>query len=81
MSQITVKLDPVIEKHIDSAIRRGEAASRDAYVEQALRDRYSRDVKRQRRNEALDLGIADADAGRVTSLEEAFDKILAELGK
>jgi len=79
MSQVTVKLDPAIEQHIEGAIRRGEVASRDGYVQQALRDRYARDIKRQRIEDALRRGIADADAGRVTPIDEAFDKILSDL--
>lgn len=80
MSRVTVKLDPEIEQHIDGAISRGEASSRDRYVEQALRDRYVRELRRQRLDAALDRGIADADAGRVTPIDEAFAEILSRLG-
>lgn len=81
MSQVTVKLDAALESHIKSAIDRGEVASRDGYVEEALRDRYTRDVRRQKLHDALDRAVADANAGRVTPLEEAFDRILRDLEK
>lgn len=79
MSQVTVNLDPAIEQHIDRAVRRGDVGSRDGYVQQALRDRYDCDLRRQHLEDALRRGIADADAGRVTPIDEAFDKILSGL--
>lgn len=80
MSRVTVKLDPEIEQHIDGAIGRGEASSRDRYVAQALRDRYVRELRRQKLDAALDRGIADAGAGRVKPLDEAFAEISSRLG-
>jgi antitoxin ParD1/3/4 len=80
MSQVTIKLDPAIEEHIGKAIENGEVRSSIAYVEEALADRYRRDL-RSKLDAALDRGIADADAGRVQPLDEAFDRILTELAK
>jgi antitoxin ParD1/3/4 len=81
MPQVTVKLDAVLDSHIQDAIERGETKSRDRYIEDALRDRYLHDLQRQKLHESLDRAIADADAGRVTPLEEAFDRILSDLEK
>lgn len=48
MPQVTVKLDAVLDSHIQDAIERGETKSRDRYIEDALRDRYLRDLQRQK---------------------------------
>lgn len=80
MSQLTIKLDPALEAHIGKAVENGEVTSSIAYVEQALAEQYRRDL-RSKLDEALDRGIADAEAGRVTPLDEAFDRILADLSK
>lgn len=77
---MTVKLDPAIEQHIDGAISRGEASSRDGDVEQALRDRCVRDLRRQQLHDALERGIADEHAGGVTQIDKAFAEIRSRLG-
>ena len=61
----------------------GTFASNSEYIRELVRERYrkkvDRDEKMKTLNAALRRGMADSAAGRVTPLEEAFEKIRAAI--
>ena len=80
--QVTVTLESDLEAFVRSEVDRGEFSSSSDYIQQMLRQRFEQD--RQRRldelHTALDRGIADADAGRVKSVDATFADLRHALG-
>jgi antitoxin ParD1/3/4 len=73
-----------LERFVREEARQGAFASSSEYVRNLVRERYM-----QKRNaalslkaldEALNRGIADAEAGKTIPIDEAFRRLRAELG-
>jgi len=82
VAQITVVLEPALEEFIQSEVERGSFASSGDYIKQILQQRYEQ-ARLQRikdLDEALDEGIAQADAGLLIPIDEAFGRIRKTLG-
>ena len=81
--QITLTLTPELEQFVRDEVRRGAFASSSEYVRDLVRERYLKERDRAAKLQALDAalarGIADAEAGRVTPICEAFERLRAEL--
>ena len=82
--QMTVSLTSELEQFVREQTRIGAYASHSEYVRDLVRERYlqerDRTAKMQKLDEALAEGIADAEAGRVTPLDEGFQKLRHEFG-
>ena len=82
--QLTVTLGEELEQFVRSEVRKRAFASNSEYIRDLVRERYEQQRARQTRldelNQALLKGLADADAGRTMPLDEAFQKLRAELG-
>ena len=82
--QMTLTLTPELENFVREEAQRGAFASNSEYVRDMLRARYRAEKDRADKLKALDealaKGIADANAGRVMPLEEAFKRLRAEIG-
>ena len=82
--QMTLTLTPELENFVRKEAQRGAFASSSEYVRDMLRARYRAEKDRADKLKALDealaKGIADANAGRVMPLEEAFKRLRAEIG-
>ena len=80
---MTLTLTPELESFVREEIRRGAFASSSEYVRDLVRERYLKERDRAAKLAALDTalarGIADAEAGRVMPVEEAFRRLRAEL--
>ncbi len=72
-------LDEVLEKYVTDLVGSGLYESREDVLRDGLRLMHARDTRLAELDAALARGIADADAGRVTPIDEAFDEIRAEL--
>lgn len=79
-TEIAVQVDPQMEEFILKEMKRGSFPSASAYVEALLHERFEDEAALQTLEQELDRGRADLEAGRVTSIEEAFDSVRAELG-
>jgi antitoxin ParD1/3/4 len=79
-TEIAVQVDPQMEEFIRQEMNRGSFSSASAYVEALLRERFEDGQALQTLEQELDRGLADIEAGRITSAEEAFDSVRAELG-
>ena len=82
--QMTLTLTAELEQFVREEVERGAYASSSEYVRNLIRERYVKERDKAERLAALDAalarGIADADAGRVIPLDEAFAQLRAELG-
>ncbi|PPJ45455.1 type II toxin-antitoxin system ParD family antitoxin [Rhizobium sp. KAs_5_22] len=79
-TEIAVHVDPQIEEFILQEMKRGSFPSASAYVEALLHERFEDEQALQTLEQELGRGLSDIEAGRVTSAEEAFDSVRAELG-
>lgn len=81
--QMTLTLTRELEQFVRDEARRGAFASSSEYVRDLVRERYLKARDRAEKLNALDAalarGLADAEAGRVMPLEEAFERLRAEL--
>jgi antitoxin ParD1/3/4 len=78
--KITVTLEPDVEDFVRAEVERGPFSSPSDYVEDLIRERRERDLARRQLDAELQKGIDDIEAGRVMSLEDAFDSVYKELG-
>jgi Arc/MetJ-type ribon-helix-helix transcriptional regulator len=75
-----VRLDPKIDTYIDELVERGEASSKEDYVNAVLRERLDMDMQEAAEFWAeVDKGREDIAAGRYTSVEEAFEIVRREI--
>jgi antitoxin ParD1/3/4 len=82
-SQMTLTLTPELEQFVREETRRGAFASNSEYIRTLVRERYVKTNERAAKLESLDKalarGLADAEAGRVIPLEEAFRCLRAQM--
>ena len=81
--QMTLTLTPELEQFVREEVRRGAFASSSEYVRDLVRERYLKERDRAAKLKVLDAalarGIADAEAGRVLPVGEAFERLRADL--
>lgn len=82
--QMTLTLTPELEDFVRQEVKRGAFATSSEYVRDLVRQRYRREKERTEKlrllDESLARALADAQAGRVMPLDEAFQKLRDELG-
>ena len=76
---ISVDLDAELEAAIDALIETGRYGSRIDVLHQGVRLLQEREAKLAALHAALDEGLADIEAGRTVSMEEAFAEVEADL--
>ena len=72
-------LGEVLEKYVTDLVDSGLYNSRDDVLRDGVRFMHSRDTRLADLHASIMRGIADADAGRVTPMDEVFDRIEARL--
>ncbi|GJD91348.1 hypothetical protein BHAOGJBA_4896 [Methylobacterium hispanicum] len=81
--QVTVTLTHELEQYVRDKVREGAFATPSEYIRDLVRERYLAERDQGARLRALDAalaqGIADAEAGQVVPVEEAFARIRARL--
>ncbi|MGX7703903.1 type II toxin-antitoxin system ParD family antitoxin [Methylobacterium sp. Gmos1] len=81
--QMTVTLTRELEQYVRDKVREGAFATPSEYIRDLVRDRYLAERDQAAKLKALDAalarGIADADAGCVVPVAEAFARIRAQL--
>ena len=75
----SVELDLELEAAIDALIGTGRYSSRVEILHQGVRLLQEREAKLAAFHTAIDEGLADLEAGRTVSMEEAFAEMDAEL--
>lgn len=76
--QTTIELDMEDQQTLDNLLSSGRYASADEVVRQGLRLVRWHEEKLAELDATLALGLADIEAGRVVSLDEAFDPLIAK---
>ena len=81
--QMTLSLTSELEDFVRRQVRDGAYASSSEYVRDLIRERFLAERERVASTERLDAaiaaGIADAEAGRVQGLDEAFNRLRRSL--
>lgn len=81
--QMTLTLTGELEQFVRDEVKRGAFASSSEYVRDLIRERFLKERDRAAKLRMLDAalarGLADAEAGRVVPLDEAFRRLRAEL--
>jgi antitoxin ParD1/3/4 len=81
--QMTLTLTSELEQFVRDEVKRGAFASSSEYVRNLVRERYQRERDRAAKLRALEgalaRGVADAKAGRVVPVDEAFRRLRGEL--
>lgn len=80
MNAIFVRLDPKLHEFIFRQAKQDAFASAEAYIVALIRQRYEQETAIADLLRELDPGLADIEAGRVLSVEEAFGGLKDELG-
>ena len=80
---MTLTLTSELEQFVRDEVRRGAFASSSEYVRDLVRTRYLKERDRASKLAALDeslaRGIADVEAGRTMTVDEAFARLRVEL--
>lgn len=83
--QMTLTLTAELEQFVKSEVQKRAYASSSEYVRDLVRERYLEERQKAEKlaslDRALERGIADAEAGRVMGVEEAFKRLRDELSK
>jgi antitoxin ParD1/3/4 len=83
--QMSLTLTAELEQFVKDEVRKGAYASSSEYVRDLVRERYLREREKAEKwaalDRAIDRGIADAEAGRVMEVDEAFKWLRQELSK
>jgi antitoxin ParD1/3/4 len=83
--QMTLTLTAELEQFVRDEVERGAYASSSEYVRDLVRERYRQQKQNSEKlaalDRALERGIADAEAGRVMNVEDAFKRLRQELAK
>ena len=76
---ISADLGNHLEEYVDELVTKGRYNSKSEVLREGVRLVQERETKLAALDAALARGIADADAGRVIPLDEAFDRLRQEL--
>jgi putative addiction module CopG family antidote len=75
---MTINPSPIVERLLHHQLARGGFSSENEVLEEALRT-LAEKQEREETIRAVREGVADAEAGRVSTVDEVFDRIDAEL--
>jgi antitoxin ParD1/3/4 len=74
---ISADVGPQLEKYIESLVTKGRYNSKSEVIREGIRLVQEREARLAALHEAIEKGIAAADAGRVTSAEEVYAELRA----
>jgi antitoxin ParD1/3/4 len=82
---MTLTLTSELEQFVKEEVKKRAYASSSEYVRDLVRERYLQEKEKADKlaalDRALDRGIADAEAGRIMDVEDAFRRLRSELSK
>jgi hypothetical protein len=76
--KVTVTLEPQLDDYVREQMKQRALSSPGEFIETVLREHLESDEARREMERQLQKGLDDIDAGRVTSINEAFDNVYAE---
>lgn len=77
--EVTVTLEPLLDAYVREQMKQHSLGSPGEFIEAVLRERLEGEEARREMERQLQKGLDDIDAGRVMSIDEAFDSVYAEL--
>ncbi|HEY2256498.1 MAG TPA: type II toxin-antitoxin system ParD family antitoxin [Variovorax sp.] len=78
---ISVELGETLEQFVEELLRGGRYNSKSEVLREGVRLVQEREAKLAALDAAIARGIADADAGRLTPMDEVFDRLEARYKK
>jgi antitoxin ParD1/3/4 len=75
---ISVELGETLERFVDDLLRGGRYNSKSEVLREGVRLVQEREAKLAALDAAIARGIADADAGRLTPMDQVFDRLEAK---
>jgi antitoxin ParD1/3/4 len=76
---ISVELGEPLERFVESMVKEGRYNSKSEILREGVRIIQEREARLAALDAMIARGLADADAGRVVPVDEAFDELEAEL--
>lgn len=75
---ISADLGTTLETYVDALVEKGRYGSKSEVIREGIRLVQERESRLAALDAALELGLADAEAGRLTPADEVFDKLIAK---
>ncbi len=75
---ISADLGPVLETYVETLVEKGRYGSKSEVIREGIRLVQERESRLAALDAAIELGLADAEAGRLIPAEEVFDKLIAK---
>jgi antitoxin ParD1/3/4 len=75
---ISVELGETLEQFVEELLRGGRYNSKSEVLREGVRLVQEREAKLAALDAAITRGLADADAGRLTPMDEVFDRLEAK---
>jgi antitoxin ParD1/3/4 len=75
---ISADLGPVLEKYVETLVEKGRYNSKSEVIREGIRLVQEREARLAALDAAIELGIADAEAGRLIPAEDVFDRLIAK---
>jgi antitoxin ParD1/3/4 len=75
---ISADLGTTLETYVDALVEKGRYGSKSEVIREGIRLVQERESRLAALDAAIELGLADAEAGRVTPAEEVFDRLIAK---
>ncbi|MBO3762351.1 type II toxin-antitoxin system ParD family antitoxin [Ciceribacter sp. L1K23] len=77
--EVVVSLEPGLEEYVREQARQGDFGSPSDFIASVLRERFDDQKAYKELEKQLQRGLDDLDAGRVRSIDDAFDAVYVEL--
>ena len=75
---ISADLGQTLETYVDALVEKGRYGSKSEVIREGVRLVQEREARLAALDAAIELGLADAEAGRTTPAEEVFDRLIAK---
>jgi antitoxin ParD1/3/4 len=75
---ISADIGPTLEKFVEALVAKGRYGSKSEVIREGIRLVQEREARLAALDAAIEQGLADADAGRLTPADEVFDRLIAK---
>ena len=75
---ISAELGPTLESYVEALVAKGRYGSKSEVIREGIRLVQEREARLAALDAAIELGLADAKAGRLFPADEVFDELIAK---
>ena len=75
---ISADLGTTLETYVEALVEKGRYGSKSEVIREGIRLVQERESRLAALDAAIELGLADADAGRLIPVEKVFDELIAK---